>query len=128
VDRFTYRKIGTDTIEGREYWRLGFREVLKPTLIKTREGKNQPASGSVWIDPDDGTVVRTVLDLGGDRAVDRVRTRITVDFVVDEQLHLHVPVSMAEFYYRPAMEISCLATYRNFRRFDTAARIMRPPQ
>ena len=127
VGRFTYRKVGEESIAGGRYWRLGFREVLKPTLIKTREGANQPASGSIWVNPVDGSIVKTVLELGGDRAVEMVRTRITVDFAVDPQLQFLVPVTMSEFYYRPTMQISGQASYSNFRRFETGVRIVPTP-
>ena len=53
-----FRKSGNETIDGRRLWQIGFREVLKPSLIKTVEGADQPARGIVWVDPSDGSVLR----------------------------------------------------------------------
>ena len=68
--RFTFRKDGEQTIERQRLWRVRFREITKPSLIKTVEGADQLTSGMVWVHPGDGYVVRTVLELGGDLAAD----------------------------------------------------------
>jgi hypothetical protein len=121
--RFAFRRDGEEAIAGQRLWRLGFREVAKPALIKTVQGADQPASGLVWVAPDDGAVIRTRLVLGGDLAVDYLRTQITVDFEKDARLGLRVPVRMAELYSRPGMRIFARASYRDFQQFQTGARI-----
>ena len=121
--RFTFRKVGEETIERQRLWRVGFREITKPSLIKTLEGADQLASGAVWVHPGDGGVVRTVLELGGDITVDYVRTRITVHFAEDPRLGFRVPVSMIEVYSRAGMRITARASYANFRQFQTVVRI-----
>ena len=57
--RFTITRKGSKKIEGIETWELEFRETKRPTLIMTRAGKDVPIDGSLWVKPDDGTVVRT---------------------------------------------------------------------
>jgi hypothetical protein len=102
---------------------VGFREIIKPSLIKTVEGADQLATGTVWVHPNDGTVVRTVLELGGDLAVDYPQTRVTVEFAQDTRLPFRVPVSMVEVYSRPGMRIIASASYTNFRQFQAIVRI-----
>ena len=121
--RFTFRKVGEETIERQRLWRVGFREIIKPSLIKTVEGADQLATGAVWVHPNEGSVVRTVLELGGDLAVDYLRTRITVEFAQDTRLRFRVPVSMVEVYSRPGVRIVARALYTNFRQFQTTVRI-----
>jgi len=121
--RFTFRKVGEETIERQRLWRVGFREIIKPSLIKTVEGADQLATGTVWVHPNEGSVVRTVLELGGDLAVDYLRTRITVEFAQDTRLRFRVPVSMVEVYSRPGVRIVASASYTNFRQFQTIVRI-----
>jgi hypothetical protein len=57
--RFTFMRKGGRKIEGIETWEIEFRETKRPTLIMTRAGKDVPIEGSLWVKPDDGTVVRT---------------------------------------------------------------------
>ena len=65
LSRFTFTRDGTKTVDGVEAWVLGFRETQRPTLVTTREGRDVPAEGSIWVLPSDGTVVRTTLTLRG---------------------------------------------------------------
>ena len=57
--RFTFTRKGSKKIEGIETWEIEFRETKRPTLIMTRAGNDVPIEGSLWVKPDDGTVVRT---------------------------------------------------------------------
>jgi hypothetical protein len=61
--RLSFKRRGTKEIEGVQTWALEFKETARPTIIRTREGKDVPASGQVWVVPADGTVVRTLLEL-----------------------------------------------------------------
>lgn len=61
--RFAFTRKGTKKIDGVETWEIAFKEARSPTLIMTRAGADVPISGTLWIKPDDGTVVRTRLQL-----------------------------------------------------------------
>lgn len=63
VDRFTFRRKGTKKIDGATTWELDFKETQEPTLVVKRDGTNVPCEGTVWVVPEDGTVVRTRLKL-----------------------------------------------------------------
>jgi len=59
LSRFAFTRRGTTKIEGVETWEVAFTETRTPTFIMTRAGVDVPVSGTLWIKPDDGTVVRT---------------------------------------------------------------------
>ena len=54
-----------------------------------------------------------------------VRAGITVTYESEPRLNLLVPVTMEETYSGRGSQISAVATYRNFRRFETETRIVR---
>jgi VWFA-related protein len=63
VDRFSFRRGGTKTIDGVSTWVLDFKETKRPTIVGKRDGTNVPCEGTVWVSPADGTIVRTKLRL-----------------------------------------------------------------
>jgi hypothetical protein len=63
VDRFTFRRAGTKTIDGVSTWALDFKETRRPTLVMRSDGSDVPCEGTVWVVPADGTIVRTRLRL-----------------------------------------------------------------
>jgi hypothetical protein len=63
IGRFTFERKGTPTIDGVATWELEFREAVRPTLVRTRSGRDVPCRGRVWVVPSDGTVVRTLVEL-----------------------------------------------------------------
>ncbi len=61
--RFAFTRKGTKKVNGVETWEVAVKETRSPTLIMTRAGADVPITGTLWIKPDDGTVVRTRLQL-----------------------------------------------------------------
>lgn len=59
LPRFAFEKTGTKKIEGVQTWEIRFKETRSPTFVMTRAGKDVPLDGTLWVNPDDGTVVRT---------------------------------------------------------------------
>jgi hypothetical protein len=57
--RFAFTRKGARKIDGVETWEIEYRETGRPTLIRTRAGKDVPIEGALWVKPEDGTVVRT---------------------------------------------------------------------
>ena len=114
-ERFEFTDEGEETISGRVLRRAAYREAARPTLIRTTRGRDLALTGIIWIDPFNGTVVKTEM-----HAADPVvRCDITVTFRKDEQLEIWVPDRMEE-YYKAAIgldDILATATYTNLRKY-----------
>jgi VWFA-related protein len=63
VGRFSFKSRGAKTIDGQRLAQLDFVETARPTLMGKRDGTDVPCGGSVWVIPEDGTVVRTRIRL-----------------------------------------------------------------
>jgi hypothetical protein len=123
--RFRFAREGTDVIDGASAHRLRFEERQRPTIIRDgRNGRDVPASGVLFVD-DEGRLVRSELRLRGPR---NTTSFIRVSYGHDSKLEMLVPRVMEEEYRtfsEPAREvITCRAIYSNYRRFETAARIL----
>ena len=103
---------GVETVDGVRTRVIEFSEQASPRVISTPDGS--AARGRVWIDPEQGRVVRTELMLSG-----AVHLMITVTYAPQDRLDgLWVPVSMRESYRRGGELTEGRATYSNFRRFN----------
>lgn len=126
--RFKYKKAGEDFVDGIPVWKIAYEEKKTPTFIRTPAGKSMPVTGTLWIVPADGQVLRTCLEIvveskrdmsnpkmdsstrptgtpGTDRDWTDRRTRsaagISVSYGVDVRLGLMVPTEMRESYEGP---------------------------
>jgi hypothetical protein len=113
LPRFRLERRGEESIDGVRAWRIDYEERTGPTLIRTPGGGNVPASGSFWVDPVTGRVLRTVLRTG-DQAM---KMAITVEYRGNDELGLWVPSEMRERYERQGETLTAVARYSNFRRF-----------
>jgi hypothetical protein len=59
LSRFAFTRKGTKKIDNVNTWEITFRETRSPTFVMNRAGKDVPMDGTLWVNPDDGTVVRT---------------------------------------------------------------------
>ncbi len=134
---FTFKKKGEKTVDGAKVWVLSYMETARPTLIVSASGQPMPTRGEVWIEPDSGRVRRTqvivdALDAFPDmkehpeRYAAFPRIQIEVTYGLDARLAMWVPVEMKELYERQPEMVSCTATYSNFRRFETDAKVVVP--
>jgi hypothetical protein len=120
--RFTFVLAGQETIDGTATSKVAFDEQERPTFIQDGT-RNLPSHGILWM-ADDGRVLRTRFDV---RDMGRGLTAmITVNYRPDPKLDMLVPVTMHEIYRAgsPSEQIECNARYSNFRRFETAARLI----
>jgi hypothetical protein len=126
--RFKFKKAGEDTVDGMSVWKVAYEEKQTPTFIRTPEGKSRPATGTLWIVPADGRVLRTYLEIaveskremsnpkmessvqpagtpGTDQEWTDRRMRsaasVSVSYGVDARLGLMVPTEMRESYEGP---------------------------
>jgi VWFA-related protein len=117
--RFSFELRGYDVVDGVRVAVIAFSETGSPTLI-TRDGRDWPSRGMLWVEPQSGSIWRTDLQLS-DRDIE---TRHTTWFARDTRLGLLVPVRMREIYdYRERLDeyVEALADYSKVRRFKTEA-------
>jgi hypothetical protein len=121
-DRLRVTRRGDETIDGTEAWALAFEERDgRGTILRTPRGGNRRLRGGAWIDPGTGEVLRTDLSWEGDPP-----GFIRVDYRRDANVGALVPATMTEEYRAETGTITGTATYTNYRRFRTDARIVEP--
>jgi hypothetical protein len=114
-ERFEFTDGGEETIAGRVLRKAVYREAARPTLIKTTRGRDLALTGTIWIDPFSGAVVKSEMNA----ADPAVRCQVTVTFRRDDTLEMWVPDKMVE-YYKAALavdDILATATYTNVRKY-----------
>jgi len=125
--RIKFRRTGEETLNGRRCWKIEAFEISRPTIIRSVDGADQVARVTAWVDPADGSVLKTVLDVNQNRQ-DVIQTKITVVYGQIPRLGFLTPVQMVEHYYgrddSGYTEINAVATYRDDRRFDTGGRVV----
>jgi hypothetical protein len=132
VERFTFRSVGSETIDGVRTEKVTYREQRTPTIVEDEHGANMFAQGTLWIAAD-GTVMRTNLHI--DVPFAPLSMDVTVDYHRDAKLGIQVPTRMREHYVQRNVppnpsrshvteQIDCTATYSRFRRFETSGRII----
>ncbi len=97
-----------------EVWVVEFEETRRGTIIRTHEGRDFPATGRFWIEPETGTVMMTelIMDRGS------VRALIDVSYESEPLLGFRVPVEMRERYLTRTERIDGVARYGKFRQFQ----------
>lgn len=118
--RSQFEHAGEEVVRGRRTWVIRFSEHRSPTFVRSRIG-DLFASGTFWILPDTGQVVRSHLVLGGSVSNRQARTQVTVDYGPSGAADLWAPVEMREVYDNPLIRDSRRteghATYARYRRF-----------
>ena len=120
--RFRFEPAGQEEIGGVRTWIVSYRETKGPTFSASPEGRDVPAQGRFWVEPETGAIVRSELIMGGTRRVP-ARATITVTYRHDEALGLWAPAEMQERYDFPraaetAEIVTATAKYSSLRRFD----------
>jgi hypothetical protein len=128
LDRFKFKANGVDRNGA---WEIAFRETSTPTLIRTPAGRSLPCTGRIWVDPADGTVLRTLLEVEGfgddERSSARASGRVDVTYQYVSALGMWLPVTMDEAFESSRGgvrdRISGHALYTNYRQFTTSGRV-----
>ena len=113
-ERFEFTDGGEENMNGRIVRKALYKEVARPTLIKTTRNKDLALTGTIWIDPFTGTVVKTEMNA----ADPVVRCQVIVTYRRDDGLEMWVPERMEEYYkaYVGLDDIIATATYTNVRK------------
>jgi hypothetical protein len=123
-ERVRFRMQADDAVNGVPVITVTFEERRRPTMIRTADGDDVESRGTFWLEPSTGRVLKSELRTGeGKRR--QVRAVITVTYEANARLQMLVPVAMEESYEFGSVRITGTATYSNFRRFETDARIIR---
>ena len=117
-DRFTWKRQSEATAA---VWEFTFREKSRPTLIRQSNGQPVFSRGRVWVDAATGAVLSTELLI----KIDNVSYALTTRFERIAAMGLVLPVHLEERYSTPEQIITGTATYSNYRRFETGARLIR---
>jgi hypothetical protein len=121
-DRFRFKRSGTAELRGVPVWTVTFKERVRPTLIRTPEGRDVVSTGVFWIEPETGAVLRTELR-AGENLGRRLRSLILVSYARSDRFDMLLPDDMNELYVTGRSRIEGHATYSRFRRFETDVRI-----
>jgi hypothetical protein len=122
-----YELSGQESIRGTRTTVVAFTEVTRPTLVREPNGEYLVSSGRIWIEPESGVVWRVEWIYQAEKRHPRAPAppRLRVDFERQPELGFMVPRLMTEvFSATPRARGEGRATYRNFRRFGTSARIV----
>lgn len=124
--KFTARQVEADGS-----WHIAFRETQHPTLIRTPAGQSVPIEGELQVNPVDGTVLRTLIKtatiLPGSKRQHAIG-RIEVTYRYVEKVEMWLPALMEEQFDTTGLNnawerLEGRATYSNYRKFTTSARI-----
>jgi len=124
--KFSARSVAKDGT-----WEIAFRETSTPTLIRGTDGLSIRSAGTIWVQPDNGTVVRTRLDLdfvlGRSTLAHHGRGFVDVVYQFVEAMRMWLPRTMDE-QFEASREgvrdrVSGRADYSDCRQFTTSVRI-----
>lgn len=126
--RFSFRMTESTRVAGEDAVVIEYTEQVLPSLISDGFGGDVRANGRLWVNPESGAVLRTELGFHGASTAYLKEVLIRVDFQRDRKLQLLLPSELDETY---GLEIEVLrghASYRNYRRFETGARLVTGPE
>jgi hypothetical protein len=92
--RFRFTRKGPDTVEGVPVWAVDYVEQRSPAFVRDAEGRDLYGQGTVWIDADDGKIVRTYFKVSD--AAGLFQVELTVTFRYWSEGGLWVPREMRE--------------------------------
>lgn len=124
--RFSARVAGNDRIRGVRTIRLVFVETFTPTIIKATDGGEMRSIITAWVEPASGRLWRADVVTRDTRAgVAPFDNVVSVRFAEHAALGLLVPATMHEEFFAGVRRRAWGdATYTNYRRFQTSARIV----
>jgi hypothetical protein len=117
---FRFERRREEAVEGSRVLRIDYQEVGRPTVIRDRNGVDRPSSGSLWVDPATGRIVKTAVSNKSSKS--KVVMEATVVYRRSATLGLWAPAEMTERYGAAgsSWEILGEAKYGNFRRFQVS--------
>jgi len=129
--RYDARIEGNDRVEGRRTTMVVLTERSTPSLIRRGDGGDLMTRVVGWIEPDSGQLWRAEVRLEDPRIIFAERhaaPTLRVNFGLHKALGVIVPTRMEEQFFDSVHSSGVgNARYDNFRRFETDARLVPPP-
>ena len=123
--RFTVASAVREVMNGCETLRVELVERYTPTIIRHAEGFDMRSHVTAWVEPASGRLCRADVRASDAARPTAVEAVVSVDFARHPELDLVVPTTMREqFVVPPRGRGEGEATYTNYRRFTTSARIV----
>ena len=124
--RFSVRIAGKARVRGKNTTLLVFVEMVSPTIILATDGGDMRSIVKAWVETDNGRLWKAEVITRDTREkafpFDAV---VAVDFNTHDSLGILVPVSMREEFFAGMRRRGAGdASYSNYRRFQTSARIV----
>jgi hypothetical protein len=113
--RFRFERKGGRRFGDRESVEVAFREIAWPSLVSNGAGGGVPASGRIFIDAQNGTVLRTEVTFRPGNGA----AHLTANYQLDKGLGLWLPSEMKEEYQPVTVGFGTESTarYAKYRRF-----------
>ena len=123
VSRFVFEKGAEKKIGNATALEIRFSEASHPTMIRDLNGNDQAQEGSLWIDPDTGTVLKTETRITARTGSIWGKVTLIVTYKQSTKLNMLVPDAMEERYDSEFHRVDATARYSNFRRFETEVKL-----
>ena len=124
--RFQQEIYDQEKVRGTQTVLLRLTEISTPTIIQQADAGDMKTVVWAWVEPSSGALLRAQVSTKDIRiGVPSFDARIRVEFARNAKLDLLVPIEMTEsFFVEHGEPGTSSARYSNYRRFDTAARIV----
>jgi hypothetical protein len=128
--RFSFSKKGEKEVSGKKTWQIEFQERRGPTLTHGVHGESLLSSGTLWIEPSTGRILKTEMHVENPFADQEAKATITTTYKENNVLKILVPATMEERYTAEVTTVSCVANYSKYRSFnvDVKSVIDSPPR
>jgi hypothetical protein len=125
---FAFKRIAEKKFDGTLTWEIRFSETARPTMIRDLQLNDQVQHGRLWIDPETGRVfaTETLIEVKTGRM--KFNCKFLVTYKFSPKLNMLVPETMQEKYDSDLHHVEGIATYSNFRRFETDVKLNIGPQ
>lgn len=128
--RYVIETTSGDHVGDCQAMRIDLAETARPTIIQRPEGGDMTTRVSAWVEPDTGRLCKAEVRMRDARVgVPEFTAVVTVEFERHANLGLTVPTRMRELFFIPQRSRGeGEATYSNYRRFTTSARVLPGPE
>ena len=116
ANRFSFVQRGTGKVNGIQGIEVRYQELRAPTLVHGAGGESLVSSGTLWIEPATGRVLKTEFNV--ENPYSKTKGRITVTYSTNKALGILVPDEMKEHYESEGGIVDCTASYSRFRSFN----------